>query len=390
MDLSYGIQGAHPLPGRRKRFKVALAISAVVLPAMVMLMIWLTWPLRQRIVNGVNDFSMVYAAAKLAGTPGLYNPEKVSEIQLESTGYLFEGMPFIRLPYYAALVWPLGQLPYKQAYLVWQVLNLAACVAFVALWPRPARPDALVAACASVPIYISLANGQDLAILLLLIVLAIRLVQGERPLASGLVISLCAAKFHLFTLVPIVILGQKRWRVALGFLAGGTALILVSFLVAGLDWPVTYARLLMEGRVHDALPRAPNFFGLSGLAPGGPYVIPAITLCTVVAVWYASKSINFEWGVGLALAGSLLIAPHLFLQDTVLLLPAALIFRSAGQSTVVRSLAFVLLTPFPYLLALVLPWPWGAPLAVLMILLVASIVLSARKRQAPAADLVTE
>ncbi len=75
--------------------------------------------------TGQTDFLSYYTGARLAWTPGLYSPGQVHALQSQY-GDPAALRPFVRLPFYAALLWPLGRLPYFTAHLVWQCLMLLA------------------------------------------------------------------------------------------------------------------------------------------------------------------------------------------------------------------------------------------------------------------------
>ena len=79
----------------------------------ITLMPVLMWPGRERILSGENDYISFYAGARLLGTPGLYDPAKTRDLQLELIGTTGEARSYlIRLPWFAALLWPICQLPY--------------------------------------------------------------------------------------------------------------------------------------------------------------------------------------------------------------------------------------------------------------------------------------
>ena len=94
--------------------------------------------------SGRNDFLGLYAGARLAGTPDLYNPAAIREVQIRSIGEAGESLQFSRLPYYAAILKPLSLLPYRTAYLVWVCLSTAFVVGFAALWPDDRKTIALL------------------------------------------------------------------------------------------------------------------------------------------------------------------------------------------------------------------------------------------------------
>jgi hypothetical protein len=82
---------------------------------------------------------MLYAGSHLAGSRDLYNQRRMIQVEYETTGVGGESLQFTRPPYYAVLLWPLGRLPYRLSYAMWQSLSLAAVIAFVCLWPQANR-----------------------------------------------------------------------------------------------------------------------------------------------------------------------------------------------------------------------------------------------------------
>src|SRR5262245_17924073 len=83
--------------------------------------------------RGVNDFISFYTGARLAGTSDLYSPERNIQVQNAAAGWSSRNMLYCRLPYYAALLRPLGRLPYAVAYRIWETISLLTLIAFVLL-----------------------------------------------------------------------------------------------------------------------------------------------------------------------------------------------------------------------------------------------------------------
>ena len=73
---------------------------------------------------------------------------------------------------------------------------------------------------------------------LLWISIALR-IRHSRPFLTGLVLALCAAKFHLFP--PLLLWRHRLWQ---GLVAGAAALLAISFAVAGRHWPLEYAAIM--------------------------------------------------------------------------------------------------------------------------------------------------
>ena len=186
-------------------------------------MLWLAWTQRERVLPGHNDFIQLYTGARLAFTGELYDRARVTEVQQEAVGVTGEAWRYTRLPYYAGLLWPLGLLPYRAAYGVWQVLSIGALAGFAALWRPPRLGLTVLFTLLSLPVFAGLMNGQDLSFVLLWLALAARWHKSGRPFWAGVALALCASKFHLFVLLPVWIVGQRAWRLAPGLDLGGAA-----------------------------------------------------------------------------------------------------------------------------------------------------------------------
>jgi hypothetical protein len=319
-----------------------IAIASVVA---LTFMASLAWWQRHRILSGENDFVQLYTAARLSGTLALYDAEAVRQEQLEFLGGTAEAWRYTRLPYYAALLRPLGQLTYPQAYLLWQVLSLAALAGFVLLWqPTPVRITFLFT-CFSLPAAVTWMNGQDLTFVLLALAASVLWRRQGRPFTAGLIFSLCAAKFHLFVLTPLLLLSPKNRRWGAGAAAGGLALLLLSFAVGGLGWPAAYLRVLTDPAIHPGITQMPNLNGLLGRW-GAPASVEWLLMAVVAAlVAFIARRAPFEYALAAALTGGLLLSYHAYLADCALLLPAALIVLAQTASPALRLLAVVLLTP---------------------------------------------
>ncbi|MBK5291353.1 MAG: DUF2029 domain-containing protein [Acidobacteriia bacterium] len=338
---------------------------------MSLLTLALLWPLRNLVFTGANDFLSYYAGARLVGTSDLYNPAKAQRVQLESAGASSQTLPFTRLPYFAAFLWPLGKLPYLAAYACWQILNGIAFLLFLRLWPLQPVWTARLLACACLGIGWSFANAQDHTFLLLWIAASLYLLRQEKPLAAGVVFALCAAKYHLFLLTPLILLRRTNWRFARGVLLGGGVLAAISFLAAGWDWPVVYARALLSANIHGKMTDAPNIHGLAySLAWGMPGKLFCAAITTALVARIARRG-TFETALGACLLGGYLISPHLFFHDTAILMPAALLSGVLSNSELSRILALLLILPIP-LAEFILPFPEGMLISVAILALLAA------------------
>jgi hypothetical protein len=296
--------------------------------------------------QGRNDFLGFYAGARLVGGPDLYNRDAVQAIQLQAVGGVGE-IQFGRLPFYALVLKPLTWLPYGTAHAVWFALLAAAFAGFIALWPGAATPLRWLIGCWSFPAFVSLFNGQDDVVLLLWVALAARLLRAQKPAVAGMVLALCASKFHLFALVPVVILAQRRWRMMGGAVFGGCVLLALSFAAAGWSWPAGYLSVLAHPGMSTSLDHMPNLHSLFGSGVGLPIQIAADALVALGLFLAARSTSDFEGPVALALVAGVLVGFHAYLSDGVLFLPALFIFSTVGYA---RFPAMALITPFPWIL----------------------------------------
>jgi len=321
-------------------------------------MLFLLWQVNDPIRAARNDFMPLYVAAKLAGTGDLYEPHAYYAFMIQRFEALHESLRFTRLPFYATLLWPLSFLPYETAYGVWWLLRVAALAAFVALWRIPSRSDTILFTVLSLPVFASLAAGQDSIFLLLFIALAVRWREKGRDFSAGLALSLCAIKFHLFLLLPLLLWRRRLGRMAAGFGSGAAALLAVTFAVEGCWWPLDYFRVLTDGRVHPGPDSMPNLHGLFAGLPHGLYLEAFAAVAVLLAAWVSLREASFPSALALTLLGGLLLSFHSYLMDAAVLLPALLIVVAGTTRRWMKIAGTLLLSP-PAALLLVSHPPWS-------------------------------
>jgi glycosyl transferase family 87 len=291
------------------------------------------------------DFPVFYAGGKLAGGQ-IYEPAKIQAVQKTEVGCTVPSSIFLRPPYYALLTRPLAALPFAAAFGVWRLLSLACVAGFIALWPVAWRWGLLVCAW-SLPFSWCLTNGQDGAFLLLFLAAAVWLIRRKHPFHAGVVLALCAAKFHLFLFLPFWILGKRMWPVGKGLLLGGSLLAALSFFAAGWNWPVAYLRSITNPRI-DPASQMPN---IRGLAAGNIGVEIALCLLVTACVWYLCRVAPPLVGLSAAVVGGLLVSHHMVPSDAILLWPAAFVVFREANIPVLRLAAILLITPLGHVAA---------------------------------------
>jgi len=243
-------------------------------------------------------------------------------------------------------------MSYLPAYWTFQIISLASLVASTLLWPGKRIP-LLLACCWSVPVFAVLAQGQDVLFLILWITLALRWA-GRRPLAAGLVLALCAAKFHLFLPLPLLLAARREGRIAAGLGLGGVALALASFGIAGANWPAHFLSAVTSPLVSPGPQVMPNLHNLLAWLPAPGLWEAIFTLACAAMVWIVARRTTWEVGLSAALIAGLLTSVHAYLADCTLLIPAALILAGTGIIWL-RVAALSLLLPIWYALLMIGP-----------------------------------
>jgi len=325
---------------------------ALMASALGLLMMFVFWSgAAGQIANGYNDFLGFYAGARLCRTPELYQAEAVTRLQLAEAGATASALRFTRAPFYALMLSPLGHLPFRSAYFTWMALNLAALAGFILLWNGADRTLTLTACCCSVPIASAVANGQDLALLLLLVAAALRLFRSKHYLLAGVVLSMCAIKYHLFLLVPLALVAQRLWRVLAGAGIGAVALTALSVVAGGPQWPAAYLKVLADPAINPSIETMPALAGsVSGLEYGN-LILWVFGIAVAAACWFiARRAPDFETAFAASLLGSLLLSCHSYVSDATLLIPALLIL--AERRAIPLAVAYAALSPVPYFMLL--------------------------------------
>jgi hypothetical protein len=277
------------------------------------------------------DFLSFYAGAKLAGSPYLYSASHVHAIQAPYEQHPAEIRAFIRLPFYALLLWPLGRLPYRAALVAWQLLNLAALALFIFLWSP--RSLSFPLCCFCFPVWLSLMYGQDMPLILGVVAVSVFLLTRGRGFLAGLVIALCAVKFHLFLLLPLIVVSKRLWRFGLGAAAGGVGLLAISFTVAGPNWPAQYYALVKTNETYQASQSTmPNLIGLFHGLPHATLWIALLSVAIAIGTYYALRRADLKTAFALALCGGVLVGLHAYVYDLGFLLPMLILSEHRGAT----------------------------------------------------------
>jgi Glycosyltransferase family 87 len=338
-----------------------------------------------------HDFLNLYTGATLAHAGDfarLHVPERQLEIERKLVPDLPALVPFVRPPVYAGLLAPLATLSLKRAFWVWvgiQIAILMVCWAWAA-WRF--GPSGLIWAALFLPVAYGIANGQDCALMLLLMIVAYELAEREKLAAAGFAIGLTLFKFHLLLLFPVLMIVSRRWRMLAGYCAAAGLEIGLSLLLGGWSGMVEYAKLLQRKDIERLSPSPEmmsNIHAIAanlGVTSNGVSMVLAgvVAAIAIYAAWRARHAGDSWRWFAAGIAGSLLMVPHVYGYDAaVLLLPVLLaIFKASGRGARYSAMAIALPCVF-WLPAAGSPWAMGPALAIS-----AFLIFVARERESDA------
>jgi hypothetical protein len=208
-------------------------------------------------INERTDFSVTYIGSRMVHLglgPKLYD---LAEQQKLKSALLPDAEPLIyeHPPFEALLLAPLGALPYKTAYLIWGLINVAIWLMLTYLL-RPYAPAPrddlgyLAVWLLFAPLGVSLFEGQSSLLLLLLYSIAFIQLRSGRDFRAGAILGLALFKFQFVVPLAVIFLLQRKWRFMKGFLATGTVLGVLSLVAVGWHGIISYIHLLVGIATH--------------------------------------------------------------------------------------------------------------------------------------------
>lgn len=261
------------------------------------------------------DFLCFYSVARLvpAGIPRAYDHEAMWAEQASITSavgapnprYIF-GYP----PAVAALLAPLGKLPYPGAYYTWMLCSFFLAGIATALvvpvrgpWFRKLGLSLLIPL--GLPFFGSqvLCSGQ-LSAVAVLIFAAVVALRERHPFCAGIVFSLGLYKPPLFAVYALLALLNREWRFLAGAAAGAAALAAASLSLFGLE-------------AHEAFLRVASGYFYGGQLPGGQQLPPSKGMGLLSAISCLTGSLRVGWLLFvLAVVGLLGAHQQLFARST--------------------------------------------------------------------------
>lgn len=317
-----------------------------------------------------HDFLNLYTGGALAFDAQIYDIHRQADVEQQLVPDPARPLiPFVRPVWYAWVLHPLSWVPYPAAFPTWiaiQCALLAWC--WWRIWKRFGDQGLLLAAL-FLPTQLGIAHGQDCTLMLLLVLEAYLAAERNRWTRAGILLALALMKWHLLLLMPLTLLVQRRWRAFAGWTATAAALLI---LFAASGTLPSYVALLQHKDLERLSPSENMMLNLRALSINFnlPWLWIPLAVGVVVVVIRMRGAPLWQW-FGVAVAGSLLVPPHVYGYDAAVLLVPVLAAVSEARSKLTRLLAFTAALPFAYE-ATLLPAPWSAiPAALLLSLFVA-------------------
>jgi Glycosyltransferase family 87 len=359
------------------------------------------------------DFRAFYGAGWLL----LHHPTQLFNLSVQTAVQnavvcpMYRGVPFYHPAYEALLYAPFSLLSYRAAYIAFAVFNLLLLALCYQLAPLPADPRIAKVPRALLfflcfPAFMAIAEGQDSIVFLLIACLLWRALASGRDRAAGLLLALALFKLQialaLLLFLVLYLPAPRRTRLLLSWLPSVAAVALTCLLITGSQGMMTWLRLIASSSIashqtHQAqshiavYPKAmPTLNGLLYIC--GARLLPTsisfaldlvLSVLVLAAAIYLVRQIrsrprSISVAFCAALIAAILLAPHLYLYDYVLLLFPVLLLTEHRQPFL-TALAYVL----PFVLFSLHGLDWFAIMAIVPALFLTSLLRTTHSQQLP-------
>ncbi len=342
------------------------------------------------------DFRAFYSAGYLV----LHYPSQLFDLHTQAlvqdalVAPIRPALPYYHPAFEALLYAPLALFTYRTAYILYAAFNLLLLAVCYCVAPQPVDPQLAkfprpLLFFLSFPAFFCVAHGQDSILFLLLLCLSWRALYSGHDIQAGILLGLGLFKIQLVIVLVIFLVARRGTRILWSFVPSAAVLVAVSLAITGLRGAADWIHLLtsafgaLNGGHHAQVliavhPKAmPTMNGLvyilgGGLLPPRASWILDLTLSLatfVVAFLLVRRSRSLSDAFAAAIAGTILISPHLYIQDCVLLALAVLLL-SGRLSTVAGTIYCAL----PLTLFAINGIHWLAPMAILPLTILAGLL----------------
>jgi len=326
----------------------------------------LFWTLHRQLRQGYSDFTILYAAGRIVRTGlghQLYEPQTqwgIEQSFAPRVDIRHGPLPYNHAPFEAWIFAPLSGFSFGTAYVIWIAVNLLMLIVVARLTCRYTSGGqgmgfTLLLFLAFFPVFVTLLQGQDSILLLLLYVSAFECVFSNRSFLAGMLLAVGCFKLHLVLPLVAILVYQKYWRVLAGFAVCSVFLFLASVATIGWRNMMAYPHYVWSlnqrpdiGAVKPQL--MPNLRGLldgflhgrlsSMFVTGLVFVVSATLVLLAAESWrrmrvagMAGSSREQSLGFSLAVLTTVIVSYHLYAYDaTLLLIPILVVGKAVIQN----------------------------------------------------------
>lgn len=318
------------------------------------------------------DFALTYVAAHIVHDGNgehLYD----TSLQVALRDSMFRNpspLYFEHPPFEALALSPLASLPFRTAYLVWSLVNVAVLLGVIVwlrssvLWPAE-DIGYLFLWLIFAPVLVAIYQGQSSIFVLAAYAAAFMTLSRNKPLTAGAIFGLALLKFQFAVPFTIIFVLRRQWRFVAGF--SFTAILLGLSSLVGIGWNgvADYVRLLShigtnpQNVSYGSAVDMPTLHGLIFAVAGRALSATELNLMVAIAslaliAWVGMKWNRTRWETAFAaaIAASLLCGSHMFTHDFsplgIAMFLVAGSMRGAGRAVrVAASLVLALFWAFP-------------------------------------------
>jgi Glycosyltransferase family 87 len=296
------------------------------------------------------DFQDFYTAARMVREGQghqLYNFHAQDQFQIRYAGRT--GTYYIHPPFETLLFLPISLWSLPTAYLLWCVINVAGLAYTAILFQRHIcnRLDwrvSLPLFFLFPPVLLSLLQGQDSLLLLVIMTLAVVALKRDQNFAAGCLLGCGLIKFHIIlTLVVLAaLLGRKGLLRGFGLVA--TTLLIISAAISGWSSLAAYPAFLMSlsslplAGIHPAaMSNVRGLVSVSGIAQSSGARLAVTWFVSALLLWYSWRSFRSRaskdavpgsLALGNFVLAAILVSYHLSPPDLcIALLPLGLLLQ---------------------------------------------------------------
>ena len=291
-----------------------------------------------------NDFRLIYGAAETGlqhGYGRLYDLA-AQQATVEGLGRGFYWSPYLNPPPLAWLGTPFTLLPFEAALVFWTVLLAGAALLtwrLLAPGSRLTRAAHLALWFGLFPMAFGLMVGQPVALVAAVVAVSWWLLERDRNVGAGMVLSLMLIKPQLALLVPVCLLASLRWRVFAAWLGATLVVGLIALAMLGSDGVERYRDVLALASQWEITRR----YAVAGPLGLGPqiFAVQAVVVAAALGASWRHRRGPAAIPIAAGLVGSLLFTPYVGFQDFAMLVVAGWLVLRSGPSPVQVGLLIV-------------------------------------------------